>query len=512
MRTGLLLLFLLLTGLVQAQVSVEERIQTILIRLEHVAGVSSQAVRLEVGGQDSQRIAYLDRRPGSTPRLAFDRRLYEQCVDEFGPTRGEALLAFVIGHELAHARLNHQANRSFAEKTTVPKLPERLSQRQEVAADSLGLLLAYLAGYDPQADLPRFFKKMYGKWYPLIPNLPGYPPLAERQRVLQRHAPTFRQLARVFQAGQLLYAFGEWDPAAQCFAQLTGQGYFFREILLDQAACRLQQLLTTGLPAPVRAFALPVEWDSRNRLDLQDQRSPDSDQIRRAAWFREAEECLDHALRLAPAYGPARLNRAVAYLLAGKYHGGLSQFETGAISGEAALLSGIAWLGLNDPAKARPWFDRAVALKGYEAKFNRQVFEWKTGKAPRPRLPGVAPRPPAWEKPPARNPVDWDETNRVLTLGTPLYLRIEVPLQKTPVPTFRVKLEGTTLELVWHETPTYAPPGGLRVGAAARKLPPATGRPRPWGSNGRLHRFGSTYAALVRDGQIRAWLTCHRTP
>jgi predicted Zn-dependent protease len=99
----------------------------------------------------------------------------------------EAQLAAVLGHELAHLLARHSLIAARYEKTSFSTTARmKLSRRQEVEADQLGLELMQKAGYDPQAAIEMLAlleadgSELRGK-----PRFQSHPFLADRIHALR---------------------------------------------------------------------------------------------------------------------------------------------------------------------------------------------------------------------------------------------------------------------------------------------------------------------------------------
>lgn len=287
--------------------------------------------------QSSKRIAYLDVEPVSGAdnkvanpyrnRLLLDERLFDVCEQVDGGSG--AALAFVMAHELAHLRLNHKTQLSFAEvnkkSLTGPEAKRQQASEQEAAADKTGLLYAYMAGFDLQPLLATLFDSLY-RAYTLSDNLPGYPSKTERKNQTRLQAETLRPVALLFWVGQTLYCRGYIAEAAQCYRKILNwnpsrkQQYPLREVFNNLGVCLLRQALAASPTHPLRYFALPFEIDPQNRLLLLDRRGDKKTSPLVDEWLRQADEAFAEAITLDRTYTTAHLNRATGALLKQNYY------------------------------------------------------------------------------------------------------------------------------------------------------------------------------------------------
>lgn len=118
--------------------SAVERIQLILRRLQRDVPVAERC--------DAAIVAMPNPNAFVVPGYVFiTRKLLDRCTED-------AMLAMLLGHELAHLQLGHHKARSrwarrFAQ--LVSGTPEQYSHEMEFAADRRGLELCIAAGYDP---------------------------------------------------------------------------------------------------------------------------------------------------------------------------------------------------------------------------------------------------------------------------------------------------------------------------------------------------------------------------
>ncbi|HEV2748044.1 MAG TPA: M48 family metallopeptidase [Allosphingosinicella sp.] len=103
-----------------------------------------------------------------------------------GFLRSDDELAFVLGHEIAHNVLKHpqQLDEQGVPRGWLSGIGKNgaLVKATEIAADQLGLRLAWAAGYDASAAIP-YWRRFYGK-YDRLPRLfRTHPRLRERERL-----------------------------------------------------------------------------------------------------------------------------------------------------------------------------------------------------------------------------------------------------------------------------------------------------------------------------------------
>ena len=91
--------------------------------------------------------------------------------------------------------------------------------------------------------------------YQLGSNLPGYPPLAERQEIARRSAERLHQMASVFEAGNRLLLIKKYQETARCFDYIA-RTFPSREILNNAGLARALEAVGLFSAGQLR-FAYP---------------------------------------------------------------------------------------------------------------------------------------------------------------------------------------------------------------------------------------------------------------
>lgn len=137
----------------------------------------------------------------------------ESFIDRLG--LGPAELAFVLAHEAAHVLLQHERQGLTSMLALIPSRAQRTPRdvyveiefnyfamsdamqlvfhQVEHDADELGLQLAALAGYPPQAQL-RFLEQVAARDLPLQSMLSSHPDMRSRLQSLRRTLPLAQRL------------------------------------------------------------------------------------------------------------------------------------------------------------------------------------------------------------------------------------------------------------------------------------------------------------------------------
>jgi tetratricopeptide (TPR) repeat protein len=270
-----------------------------------------------------------------------------------GSDRADALLAFVLAHELAHQRANDLWHRQFfriarnqsadVKRLMLKGLPTDANQladleRREAQADRDGLILMATVGYDPFQIVER--KDFFTAWVEnLWQGACGDNGTAPRDACEQARARALRartQLAAtanqtlLYQMGIQAFVAGHYEQARRYFTAF-GRDYPSRAVHeaigqthLMQAIALEQELVAAGAwPGP--ALFYPVLLDARP--DATPQPATALTQRGGDAYTRQLEQRLrisvDHAVaafekavRLEPDHRSGYLALATAYLLA----------------------------------------------------------------------------------------------------------------------------------------------------------------------------------------------------
>lgn len=253
----------------------------------------------------------------------------DACYRDVPPDVGDALLAYVLGHELDHLR-NKEDFHAFAAyslKDVQPGVHPELAgvernAEKELRADETGLVHAVLAGYDPRLILGQgegFFQPWVSQ-----PTYPSHPEPQQRAQQLLKALDEIRAHLQEFQIGVRYYQLARYDlstgllerfksrfPSREVYSNL-GLAYF-QKAALDLARCDGSLLFDF--------FRFPLQIDTETLADVKTYRgiNRDSHCFEEPGFNNPLESSLENfrkARSIDPSYLPALLNLISANLLA----------------------------------------------------------------------------------------------------------------------------------------------------------------------------------------------------
>ncbi|MCB0522085.1 MAG: hypothetical protein KDD27_24290 [Saprospiraceae bacterium] len=310
-------------------------------------------------------------------------------ADGFGEN-ADAVVALVLGHELAHVYENHnlRATTAFAPQSRIKADKDFARQSLEAEADYFAVYFAYMAGYKTEGLDEIFLRKLYAGFQ--IEESGHYPPLEKRVEIYRQAREEIGQLIQVFEAGNVLLLTGQPGMAAHCFEQV-GTRFPGPEVWNNAGVSYLLAAITL-LPesshASLAAFPIGFEEEmlppnpstSKRQATL----APEEAAALRLNFLLLASESFDKAILYGNQSNVATLNLACTYLLLCQeeilektrqewFDFQLAQClervlflspDDSATTGNVQVLKGIkAWL-LKDEAAATQYFTDAATNYG----------------------------------------------------------------------------------------------------------------------------------------------------
>ena len=272
------------------------------------------------------------------------------CYKGVSPEKGDSRLAFILGHELAHLakddfwhssafaavkefgddkRVKEELMKQFKWDMTDPKTKEFM-KKQELQADSYGLIYMTMAGYDPKAIIDKDKTNFFEDWVSQITGKvaysdPNHPSPIERAEFLRTQLGPVVDTLNYFNFGVRLYQLGRYSDAIlllEAFKEKFPSREVFNNIALCHYQLAMKALFACDEALPVR-FKLPTVLD-RDTLAVQ-LRTPgmESLQCLKSRTFlkhiEDAVRYLQIAVEMDPIYLPARINLSSAWILAGEH-------------------------------------------------------------------------------------------------------------------------------------------------------------------------------------------------
>jgi len=275
------------------------------------------------------------------------------CYQGVTLEKGDARLAFILGHELAHLAkddfwhsLAFVALKEFGDEKRVreilanelkwdmadPKTQEFI-RKQELQADCYGLIYMTMSGYDPKAIIDRDGTNFFEDWVSKITGKIAYsdathPGPKERAEFLRA------QLGPVyFTFGVRLYQTGRYSDAILLFEAFK-EKFPSREVFSNIGLCHYQLAMRVLSNCDE---SLPLRFKLPTLLDI------DTLGGKLRGWGSEASSCLKqetflkhintsiHYLKIAaemdPTYLPARINLSSALIISGEYAKAMSVLD-----------------------------------------------------------------------------------------------------------------------------------------------------------------------------------------
>ncbi len=323
---NLLLPALLAAGWAVADAQVPPVVQGVFDRLFTVNGVTRvKKPALKMTAENAKVAAYYP----AKNTVILDEKAWQACRSLGRDSL--AALAFIFGHELAHAF--QSSIRDGRVKTNFLAYDKNFSAdvRTERTADVQGVFNAWLAGYDVASAMPTILDKIYDDYGLRDRWLPGYPTIEERQKSCAEVRKQATDLLDLFEAANVLVAIGKPGLAMTSYEKVL-EMYQGREVLnnLGLAACLAAQEFWVP---DADKFVYPLEADWSGKLAQAASRGeqfgggdPLLAPLRRAMLER-ADEAFSEAMRTDPGYLTAAINRTSVFCMMGKPAEALAFFD-----------------------------------------------------------------------------------------------------------------------------------------------------------------------------------------
>ncbi len=247
-------------------------------------------------------------------QIILDEKMFDICMG-FGKDSLNALAA-LLSHELIHYYEKHDWKRHFAKENGDLETARRLENleeglKQETQCDYLGGFMAFSVGYNTYGIMPELLNKLYSA-YDLPDDLPGYPSLNDRLKMVDAAMGQLKDLLIVFETANLLTILGNYADAAAYHKRIL-ETYQSREIYNNAGVNAALAALGLMEPSEMR-YALPLELDPKSRLFSLKSNDLEKE-ARKNALLKTALDHFERALLLDENYGSAYVNKACVLTL-----------------------------------------------------------------------------------------------------------------------------------------------------------------------------------------------------
>lgn len=364
MTKYILTLVLLIFGL-NAYSTSHEQIQkiaeTVLTELYEIHGNTSIAKPSIVVTDDDKEVASFRRRSNS---ILLSTKAFSIC-QSFDEDFLSAL-AFIIGHELAHAYQSEfiHGTTGFLAHSAHPETREHL----ENEADIQGILLAYLAGYETTELLPDLMKRIYTRYDLMGKILSGYPSYSERQAKSEEVILLANRLFEIFEAANYLTVIGKHELAAHCFEYI--KNYYQGQEIFNNLGVNYALHALNLTDENIEPFVYPFELDWNTRLRKPSNHGGVKDlnpyeRRLREKYLTKAQSAFKKVLKNNPQNHAARINLMSVYNLRGDYMAAMNEYEkeewymaSQEDMASANLVLAVSYFRVGNKEKAHNYFSR----------------------------------------------------------------------------------------------------------------------------------------------------------
>ena len=228
-------------------------------------------------------------------------------------TENANALAFLIGHELAHAF--QKEVRQQNETTNFLSYDKHFhsSVRTEKVADIQGVFVGYLAGYGMQKAIPVVLEKLYIEYGLMGKKLPNYPTFEERTQSAKEVVSLVEDLTNLFEVNQYLLALKKYKLASISLEHILEyyQGF---EIQNNLGVTYLYSAFEF-FDDETDMYSYPIKLDTSSQLATIDKARGKPNLTERKFRNRILHSALgyfEQSINLNPNYTTAKVNRACA--------------------------------------------------------------------------------------------------------------------------------------------------------------------------------------------------------
>tara|TARA_B110000046_G_scaffold151973_1_gene160903 strand:+ start:809 stop:2218 length:1410 start_codon:yes stop_codon:yes gene_type:complete len=252
------------------------------------------------------RVAYM-----SSKGISIEYRLIHYLCDK---PKFQEKISYVIAHELAHHYLNHtwMFNSGLSYASSIGEFIEGKStsyeQRKisETQADLYGGFFGQLAGFNTLSQGEQTLQDIYAL-YGLKNEIKGYPSLKERVEIINSNLLKASNLSKLFDLGNVLLRFGEYERAKKCFEDIIRNNFNSREIYNNLGTVYLLYAISIS-KKDISKYQYPVFIDYQTRASIETNRSGNLLTESPLEMIKKAKELFLKAKDLDPNYIPADQN------------------------------------------------------------------------------------------------------------------------------------------------------------------------------------------------------------
>lgn len=322
--------------------------------------------------------------------IEISERLIKVCR-KYGKD-SSAALAFVLGHELAHAyQLDLKAKKtSFLAYSSA----ENSSHEHEEMADISGGFMAYLAEYKTLDILEHLIEDIY-KEFELEDNMYGYPSLDERKKTAIKVKKMIKELIQVYEAGNYFTAIGKYELAIACFEYIN-KWYKGKEIYNNLGVNYAYRALNfSRRNADEYIYPMEINWNTRLKKSIgvrgTNVLTPSELSLRRDYLMMSERNLIESSI-IDPENFTTEVNLMILYIIKGQPREAIKYYETNELSKKKIILDvdgksdeqsrmalALAFLGIEENDKSRRiWTDIANTSKSIfaeQARHNLSVMD-----------------------------------------------------------------------------------------------------------------------------------------
>ncbi len=270
--------------------------------------------------------------------IILSRGALKVCFQGVSTEEGEARLAFILGHELAHLSSNDFWHREVylslsgeTDQKSIANLRQSIGdaaadlvRQRELAADDIGFLYSTMAGFDTSKILGQGHgKDFFSHWIKQTraSDDVGIVEADQRTDFLRTRFAALSSRVEVFNFGVRLAHFGRHRDAINFFRDFQ-RSFPSREVFNNLGYSHLQ-LARQSMPLELsQRYWLPMELDHTTRLTAQTRSLKGTSELPDVARreLQKSVEFLKLAVQADAAHIPSRLNLVAAHMYLGEFH------------------------------------------------------------------------------------------------------------------------------------------------------------------------------------------------